>query len=194
VAVSTIHTPRLDAWERFRETLPDCLLGGLCGGLATWPMTAVMRLLHRQLPAQEQYPLPPRLITMKAAEQLGVKSRLNADERFTITLAAHYAYGAAAGLLYGAIPEKDRWPVAVRGAVFGLAVWTVSYLGLLPGIGLLPSATRQPVRRSALMIAAHLVWGVALSWLTHTLRAKGPAARARTSRSARRAQSASARV
>jgi len=192
----SIHSPShfQRVWERIRETIPECLLGGLCGGVATWPMTAVMSRLHRELPEDEQYPLPPRLITMNVAAQLGVKSRLHADERFTITMAAHYAYGAAAGLIYGALPQKDRWPVLARGAAFGLAVWTVSYLGLLPGMGLLPSAIRQPVRRSALMIAAHLVWGVALSWLESKLHAPQTAKRTRTSRGTSRGYSASARA
>ncbi len=48
---------------------------------------------------------------------------------------------------------------AGRGMLFGLLVWIVSYLGLLPGLRVLTPATEHPVRRSALMVAAHLVWG-----------------------------------
>ncbi len=44
-----------------------------------------------------------------------------------------------------------------------MVVWGVSYLGLLPGLGILSSAKDHPARRSALMIAAHLVWGWVLA-------------------------------
>jgi putative membrane protein len=35
----------------------------------------------------------------------------------------------------------------------------VSYLGLLPALGILRPATEHPERRNALMIVAHLIWG-----------------------------------
>ena len=53
-------------------------------------------------------------------------------------------------------------PPPLAGACYGLAVWAGSYLGLLPALGVLKPATEHPVRRIALMIAAHLVWGAAL--------------------------------
>ena len=48
---------------------------------------------------------------------------------------------------------------------YGLAVWTTGYLGLLPALGALRPATEHPPRRTALMIAAHVVWGAALGLL-----------------------------
>jgi uncharacterized membrane protein YagU involved in acid resistance len=45
---------------------------------------------------------------------------------------------------------------------FALLVWLVSYLGWIPAANILPPATDQPKRRNALMIAAHVVWGVSL--------------------------------
>jgi hypothetical protein len=57
------------------EIIERCLLGGICGALATGPMTALMRVLHERLPESEQYPLPPRLITMNLASRAGVASR-----------------------------------------------------------------------------------------------------------------------
>jgi uncharacterized membrane protein YagU involved in acid resistance len=151
-------------------SLPGVVRGALCGAVATAPMTLLMGVLHRCLPTLEQYPLPPRLITMKVARRVGVASAMNEDERSAATLVAHFGYGAAAGALYAALPRRTELDVISRGLIFGLAVWSISYLGLLPGTHLLPSATRQPVRRSGLMIAAHLVWGVALSALEELAR------------------------
>jgi uncharacterized membrane protein YagU involved in acid resistance len=49
----------------------------------------------------------------------------------------------------------------LKGSLAGMIVWGGSYLGLLPALGIIPPATKHPRRRTALMIAAHLVWGVA---------------------------------
>lgn len=140
----------------------DKLLAGTVGGLiATAPMTVAMELMHRQLPSSEQYPLPPREITMAAAAEAGVHHRMEEPEKMGATLTAHFAYGAACGAVFSTLLDK-RIPgnPALKGAGFGLAVWTVSYLGLLPAMGILRSAAEHPVRRNALMIAAHGVWGV----------------------------------
>ena len=152
-------------------TFAGCILGGLAGAVATWPMTELMSVLHRHLPAHERYPLPPRQITMNVASKMGVASQMDESDRFTTTMLAHYGYGAAVGAIFAALPQRDRLGVIARGLLFGAGVWTASYLGFLPSAGLLPSATRQPIRRSALMIAAHLVWGVTLAFLEQRYRA-----------------------
>ena len=135
------------------------LLGALAGFVATGPMTLAMKLMHRQLPAPERYPLPPREITMELAEEAGVKEHMDETERWRATVAGHFAYGAAMGALY--VPLTERLPAhpALKGIGWGLAVWTGSYLGWLPALGILSPATEHPPRRNALMIAAHLVWG-----------------------------------
>lgn len=151
--------------------LANLLKGAISGCLATAPMTAVMELGFRQLPGRERYPLPPRLITMRLAKAAGVRHHLDEQERLGLTLASHFAYGTAMGALLGATcGEKSAG--AATGAMFGLGVWTGSYLGLLPGLGILTPATEHPARRNALMIGAHLVWGSATGMLLKEL-AKG---------------------
>src|SRR5262249_36443677 len=61
----------------------------------------------------------------------------------------------------------------VKGTAYGLAVWAGSYLGLLPALGILSPATRHPPRRTALMIAAHVVFGSALGVFTDLLEKAG---------------------
>ena len=132
--------------------------GALAGITATMAMTATMRTLFSTLPAEERYPLPPRELTecMLPASQ----STLPA-----LTVLAHFAYGAAAGALFGALPER-RWGT---GAGYGVAVWALSYLGWIPGLNILKPATQHPPRRDMVMIAAHLVWGTALAAGTREL-------------------------
>ena len=137
------------------------LLGALAGLTATGPMTLAMKLMHEQLPREEQYPLPPRQVTEGLAEKAGVNEHLDEEDREKATWLSHFAYGAACGALYGAVSGErvDERPV-LAGVGFGLAVWAGSYLGWLPAAGVLSSATEHPPRRNALMIAAHAVWGV----------------------------------
>ena len=141
------------------------IAGALAGFAATVPMSAVMWGLHRRLPFWERYPLPPRQITEEITERAGVRHHLNEEARQGITATSHFAYGAAAGALYALVAEKIKEPPIAKGIVFGLGMWTISYLGWLPSVRILPSATEQPPRRNGLMILAHIVWGATLGIL-----------------------------
>jgi uncharacterized membrane protein YagU involved in acid resistance len=145
------------------------VLGVICGIAATGPMSVVMVLLHRRLPVRERYPLPPREITSKAVEQVVEPDEISPATRSALTWLAHFGYGGAAGALYAEAERRLPGGAAVRGPLFGLLVWTVSYLGLLPGLRVLTPATEHPLRRSALMIAAHLVWGWFLAMIYQVL-------------------------
>jgi uncharacterized membrane protein YagU involved in acid resistance len=139
------------------------LIGALAGIAGTFAMTAAARAMHRGLPAPERYPLPPREIIEGVLP--GV-ARHGAEERGrqTTTLAAHFGYGAATGVIYALFrPGGNILP----GAAYGLLVWTVSYFGIMPGLRILTPAHAHPGRRNALMIAAHLIWG---STMARTLR------------------------
>jgi uncharacterized membrane protein YagU involved in acid resistance len=137
------------------------LTGALAGLAATVPMTLAMVWMHRRLPEDEQYPLPPRQVTMNMAEAAGVVEReeLDESEKSGLTLAAHFGYGATVGALYGPVAHALPLPPVASGVAYGLTVWAASYLGWLPAAGILSPATEHPARRTALMIAAHVVWG-----------------------------------
>ena len=84
-------------------------------------MTSAMRHLHKRLPGKERYPLPPREIT---DEVLDPPAAVAPD----LTLAAHFAYGAACGaLLAAANPRigpgrrRARRRRHLAGALYGLA-------------------------------------------------------------------------
>jgi len=100
------------------------MLAAAAGGLAaTGPMTVVMEAVRRQLPPDEQHPLPPHRVTMRAAEAAGVKHEMNEGEKTAATAVAHFSFGAAAGAVYGVMaPHLTSSPVA-NGIGYGLAVW-----------------------------------------------------------------------
>jgi uncharacterized membrane protein YagU involved in acid resistance len=121
-------------------------------------MTAAMQRMHRLLPSDERYALPPREIT----DRIGGSPILSASEtnRSAAALTNHFAFGALAGAVYAALfPNRGSGP----GVIYGLAVWAASYLGWIPAAGILPDATRHPLRRNLLMLAAHVVWGATLT-------------------------------
>lgn len=144
----------------------NSLIAGAAAGLfATIPMTIAMKAMHSLLPREERYPLPPRLIVESAVDKSGVEGELGEDDKTHLAVISHFAYGAAMGTLYNASTEAfDLEPNIARGVSYGLGVWCLSYLGLLPAAGLLTPATEHPARRNALMIASHIVWGAALGW------------------------------
>jgi uncharacterized membrane protein YagU involved in acid resistance len=131
------------------------LLGALAGIAGTFAMTAAARAMHRRLPAAERYPLPPREI-IEGALPVGMQGALEEHERQAATIAAHFGYGAATGALYALLESRGG---ALRGAAYGVLVWTVSYFGIMPALRILRPAHDHPLRRNELMIVAHLVWG-----------------------------------
>lgn len=141
------------------------IVGAAAGLFATVPMTLAMKAMHSQLPPEERYPLPPRLIVENAADAAGMEEDLDEKDEHRATWLAHFAYGAATGALYNAtLNAIEMKPTAANGLAYGTGVWALSYLGLLPAVGLLAPATEHPARRNALMIASHLVWGASLGW------------------------------
>jgi hypothetical protein len=132
------------------------LIGGIAGFVGTIAMTAAMRRLHERLPPRERYPLPPREIVDSTADKAGIPI---ADEAAKdVTTAAHFAYGAASGALLGV---ANIMVGPVTGGVAGVGVWLASYMGWIPGVGILKPATAHPPRRNLLMLVSHVVWGVA---------------------------------
>jgi putative membrane protein len=125
-------------------------------------MEAARPLLH---PAHRE-PLPPRRVTERAAAKVDLHDDMTEGQKKAATGVAHFAYGAGAGAVYGALSPLLPFDPVLNGVAYGLGVWTGSYLGLMPALGLHPSATDEPAGRNALMIGAHLVWGAALGLLT----------------------------
>ena len=130
------------------------LIGGIAGFVGTLAMTSAMARGHRRLPREERYPLTPREIVDSATAKAGLE--LDNEAAKDATLAAHFLYGAACGAL---IAAADPRPSETKGAVAGVGVWLASYMGWIPGVGILKPATDHPLRRNLLMIGSHLVWG-----------------------------------
>ena len=135
--------------DRELELGSRLLIGAIAGFVGTLAMTAAMSKMHKKLPSKQRYPLTPREIIDSAIAPPNEAAK-------DLTTAAHFAYGAACGSIIAAANPRLS---AATGAAAGAAVWLVSYMGWIPGVGLLKPATGHPMRRNLLMIRAHLVWG-----------------------------------
>ena len=135
------------------------LIGAAAGAAATVPMTMVMETLHERLPGEPPRPLPPREVTEGIAVKAGVSRELSERDVQNLALASHFGYGAACGAVLGLVAPRNPPAAVCAGMAFGFGVWAGSYLGWLPAIGVRQSATEDPLARTGLMIAAHVIWG-----------------------------------
>ena len=119
---------------------------------------------------------PPAEITAraqeKAADTMGARPRAAGPPFEAGWLAAHFAYGAACGVGYALIRPLVPAPPVGIGLAYGGAVWGLSYLGLMPALGLYPWPDDDSRSRMAATIAAHAVFGVATAEAERRLAAR----------------------
>lgn len=145
--------------------------GTLAGLLATGPMTAVIYAGRR---AGLLWNPPPRQITGRALRRLRGQGRMAGPAFQASWLAAHFGYGSAAGVVYSLVRRLLPGRPALAGLTFGEGVWAASYLGLMPEMRLYPRPQQDTGSRTAVMIAAHAVYGVALAELFTRLTGRRP--------------------
>jgi uncharacterized membrane protein YagU involved in acid resistance len=149
--------------------MDNVLPAGLIAGIAaTLPMTVVMEAGHALLPEHEQYSLPPAEI-LRVLEEKTLDKPLPKPIHSAATMIGHFMYGSMNGGLYAATMGRLPGSPLLKGSLFGLGLWMVSYLGWLPAVGILQPASKHPARRRALMILAHLVWGTVNAILADSL-------------------------
>lgn len=136
--------------------------GAVAGLLATIPMTIFMLMAWKRLPQREKYPSPSRLITRNVVKRLESPQKLGNRNLTALTLLLHFLYGALTGSFYGTLEQRIPLHQSVKGSLYGVSVWSGSYLGWIPAFGIASPATKHPWRRNVLMIVAHLIWGTAL--------------------------------
>lgn len=137
--------------------------GALAGAAATAAMSAAM-LTARALGLTGE--LPPKKITEAAMNAAGVE---HADEatRDAASAVMHLAFGMGAGALFGLLSRRAHTRLSPRaqGVAYGALVWTVSYLGWVPALGIMPPAQRDRPGRAVTMLLSHGVYGAILGRL-----------------------------
>jgi uncharacterized membrane protein YagU involved in acid resistance len=135
------------------------LAGAAAGAAATVPMTIFWEVMHARMPGEPPRPLPPREVAEGLAVKAGINRELTEIQIEWLAMAAHFGYGTLTGAIFGLLAPQRRAQAAGAGMLFGLGVWTVSYLGWLPATGVRHSPRWDQPARTRLIIASHLVWG-----------------------------------
>lgn len=136
--------------------------GLVAGALATVPMTLVVVTARRL--GLFRTP-PPEQIAKTAAKDVGMSDVADEPAFGPIWLVLHFGFGAVCGLGYQLLRPRLPKPVHAGGAVYGLLVWAVNYLGLMPLLGLFPRPRQAGTRRTIVMIMAHVVYGIGVAFL-----------------------------
>jgi hypothetical protein len=139
--------------------------GLAAGALATVPMTLVVVTARRL--GLFRTP-PPEQIAKTAADDVGLGDVADEPAFGPIWLALHLGFGAVCGLGYQQLQLRVGLPkpLLAGGAVYGVFVWVVNYLGLMPLLGLFPRPRQAGARRTGVMIVAHVVYGVGVAFFT----------------------------
>lgn len=144
----------------------DIVRSGLAGAVATGVMAVV--ILGGKITGLLQTPPPKHIAKRLGQEVAGKNPGATSAAAFNgIWLSAHLAFGVACGCGYGllrsSLPLLIPKNTLLAGLVYGLGVWSVSYLGLMPVLGLYPWPEKDSASRTGVMIAAHAVFGVSLA-------------------------------
>ncbi|WP_425613592.1 DUF1440 domain-containing protein [Anatilimnocola sp. NA78] len=116
--------------------------------------------------------LPPREITSEVLARM-LDEAVPEHFRQPTIIVAHYGFGAAVACLYPlamrVIPIRSA---VIQGMAFGLQVWVVSYLGLLPIADSVGRAGNRTFRVNGTMILAHLIWGTSVGVISKCLQSQ----------------------
>ncbi len=74
----------------------------------------------------------------------------------------HFAYGGFWGAVYGLVQSSLRLPAALHGLLYGLVVWLIGPVTLVPAMGIMPPPQEQGGRRALLVAGFHVAYGLAL--------------------------------
>lgn len=158
----TRHDPAMRAPDTVSKRL---LTGAAAGAVATGAMTTVLFAANRVVTGRRTPPVPS--VEDAGAEAGPPPARLTPGRR-VLAVATHIGIGCAAGATFALSRERiipDQLPGSAAGAIHGLAVWAIGYLGVLPKLDVLPPPYRDDKRRAAAILAAHVAYGATVGTL-----------------------------
>lgn len=99
---------------------------------------------------------PPEAILAQHAPR--TLRRLAEEHRSAIAELCHWAYGAAGGVIFSALPWSLR-KHRLAGPAYGVTIWLGFEIGLAPLLGLEHAKSQRPVSRAVLALD-HVMYGV----------------------------------
>jgi uncharacterized membrane protein YagU involved in acid resistance len=140
--------------------------GAVAGAVATWVMGKATSYLYQQESKQaseaeneaREGKTAYGVAAEKAASAVGME--LSEEQRKQAGSAIHWALGAGAGAVYGALHDRVPGADAAGGLLFGTAFWLVIDEAANPLLGLTKGPTAFPWQTHARGLAGHLVFGL----------------------------------
>lgn len=142
--------------------LKRVMLGAAAGAVATLPQSLIV-WGFKAAGIYHQEPPPERISEDLNKPVLDLRT-MSKPVRSSVILAEHVAFGAAGGAAFGLTTGVIR-PTTVAGLLAGLAIWKASYDGWIPALGIMPESQKDESGRALTMVAAHVVYGLALGAL-----------------------------
>lgn len=140
----------------------NILRGGIGGLIATGVMTIHMYIAKALGLLGTP---PPKRITTNMQRRLGVPVHREPETAVNVAwVAAHVGYGVGSGVLFGLLRRFVPGPGWLVGPGYGSALWAISYLKIMPSLGLFPHPSKDSRSRTVVMISAHLVYGSVLAF------------------------------
>jgi hypothetical protein len=88
---------------------------------------------------------------------------LSSGTRTAASVSVHVVYGAFWGGVYGLIQSSLRLPPVAHGPLYGLIVWLIGPVTLVPAMGIMPPLPQQGTPRVLMVAGIHVVYGLVLS-------------------------------
>lgn len=88
---------------------------------------------------------------------------LSGGTRVAAGVSVHVVYGAFWGGVYGLIQSSLCLPAVAHGPLYGLIVWVIGPVTLVPAMGIMPPLPKQGTPRVLMVASIHVVYGLVLS-------------------------------
>jgi hypothetical protein len=110
-----------------------------------------------------RFRLPPQVIVDAAVPESRHGGPALAEEhRQFLAVTSHVGFGLGNGIVLAIVHRAIgfRRPIAL-GVAYGVGLYTVSYAGVVPAVGVLPAPHRDNRGRQLALAAAHVAYGAA---------------------------------
>lgn len=117
-------------------------------------------ILPPRTPERNQTNPPQKLL-----EQFGVPTRIThatytySEQQLPwVSYLVHFSFSAGFGALYSVGGQLAPWIKKGSGVPFGIAVWDFFHLKLMPMMGTVPPASKQPLEEHISEFLGHAIW------------------------------------
>ncbi|MFQ5878729.1 MAG: hypothetical protein ACE5IZ_00930 [Dehalococcoidia bacterium] len=102
----------------------------------------------------------PYLVVKRALRALGWDGKWTQGQELLAADFIHYWYGVFWGLVYALIEKRVPLPVLLKGWLLGMFLWSISFPGWIPALGIAEPAREMSKEDLWITLAAHTGYGV----------------------------------